>query len=120
MLTAMMRWRMLVGAVVIAGASLPQAPQEVHEVSGEYALHVRRRVAARREERAEFLQIGNAVEIQRRLLGAVAAVQVAADADMLRVARELADVVDVLADFLELQIEVCRLRAKMRPGERRT
>ena len=50
------------------------------------------------------------------MLVAVAAVEVGADADVLRIAGELADVVDVLADALDLQLEVGGLAPQVHPA----
>jgi len=72
--------------------------QEAEEVSAENPGDVVGAVAALREEVGEVCEVGDAVEIERRLLGAVAAVEIGADADVARVAGELADVVNVLAD----------------------
>jgi hypothetical protein len=72
--------------------------QEKEEVPAENPGEVVGAVAALREEVVELREVGDAVEVERRLLGAVAAVEIGADADVARVAGELADVVNVLAD----------------------
>ena len=53
-------------------------------------------VAASLQQRLEFHQVGDGVEVGRRLLAAEAAVEVGADADVPGVAGQLADVVDVI------------------------
>ena len=84
--------------------------QEAEEVPAENSGDVGGGIAALREEIVELREVGDAVEIERRLLGAVAAVEISADADVARVVGELADVVNVLADFSMRRPKSCGLK----------
>ena len=66
--------------------------------------NVRLTITARAEQVGQSLQVGDGVEIRGALLASEAAVEVGADAAMAGVAGELADVVDVLDHFLELEL----------------
>ena len=63
----------------------------------------------------EFLQVRDAIEPGGRLLGAEAAVQVAADGRVVRIAGELADVVDVVGHGFETD-DLARGLAPTQPG----
>jgi len=91
---------------------LPEKPQEVPL---EDPIDIFPGISACREERSDGDEISDAVEIHRRLLRPVTAVQIGADADMLRVAGDLADVIDVVADLLDLQSEIFRFGTLVRP-----
>ena len=59
------------------------------------------RIAAAGEDGVELLEVGDPIEADGDLLGAEAAVEVAADGGVPGVAGELADVVDVVGDGFE-------------------
>src|SRR5262245_45265963 len=69
-----------------------------------------RAVAAAGENLSEPLQIGNRIEIERRLFRAVTAIKIRADGAMPRGAGHLANVVDVIDDRLDLDSGVLRCR----------
>ena len=50
------------------------------------------------QQKRDLLQVGDSIELARRLLGAEAAVQIAADSGVAGVAGKLADVVNVVRD----------------------
>ena len=95
---------------------LPRATEEVHEVTPHDPFDVVLRITACPQQPRKRLQVGDRIHVHRRLLGAEATVEIGADADMLRVACQLADMVDVIADPLDFQLEVGRLAAQMRPA----
>jgi catabolite regulation protein CreA len=88
-----------------SGSCRQHAAKEVHEVAVIKAFDVGCGVAAGGEQAAEAAEVGDAVEVERRLFGAEAAVEIAADPDVARVACNLADVVDMVADLLDRQAE---------------
>ena len=59
------------------------------------------RVATALEHVDESLQVGNRVEVGRKLVGADTSVEVAADADVLSIACQLANVNDVVDEIVE-------------------
>ena len=72
-------------------------------------------IAATCQNRVEFLQVAYAIEPGGGLLGAIAAVQVAADGRVVGVAGELADVVDVVGYGIETD-DRARGLAPIQPG----
>ena len=63
--------------------------------------HVFIRIAALIQKRNELLKIGDCVEIFRALLRSEAAIEIASDRNMARIAGKLADVFDVANDVFE-------------------
>jgi len=63
----------------------------------------------------ENYEVGNAVEIERGLFGAEAPVQVGSNAHVAGISGNLADMVDVFADFLDAQIKVLGLGGAVAP-----
>src|SRR6266567_2606803 len=93
--------------------SFPGPPQEVNEVLLPDAVNVFRRVTSCRQRGVELREVGDGVEILRRLLRAETTVEVAADADVARITGELADVVHVGNDVIESY--AARLRRGLPP-----
>src|SRR5262245_47381303 len=75
--------------------------EETHPVAVHYGGHVRLVVAALAQQVGELLQVGNRVEIQRRLLLAETAVEVRAQRRVLGVAGQLTDAVNVIDDRVQ-------------------
>ena len=96
--------------------SLQMFAKEAEEVFAEDAFDVGGGVAAMGKKCVELCNVGDAVEVERRLLGAESAIEVGADADVACVADELADVVNVVADFLDAEAELLRRGAFVRPA----
>jgi len=80
----------------------PRPAKQIQEVAGKDAGDVFIGVASRGEKPIESLEIGDAVEVHRALFASEAAIKVAADPDMFCIPRELADVIDVINDVLDL------------------
>ncbi len=59
------------------------------------------RITARFENRRQLLQIGDSVDVVRRLFGAEFPVQMAAHGDVARVSRQLADIIDVVDNIFQ-------------------
>ena len=76
----------------------PGSAEEVEEVAVHDAFDVGVAVAAVAEQRGHLLEVGDGGEVSRGLFFAEAAVEVCADAAVVRVAGQLADVVDVVDD----------------------
>src|SRR5262245_58174196 len=74
--------------------SLQRVGEEPHPVLVHDPLYVRLAVPAAGENVGDFVQVGDRVEIVRRLLFAKSAVEVGPHAAMVRVPGQLADVVD--------------------------
>src|SRR5438132_3934520 len=91
-------------------AKEPQ-PVSVHDSSNRFPF-----VAATGKQFIKALQIGNSIEIARRLLAAKAAVQVAADGGMIGIARKLADMIDVLNYGRQLDAGLFRERFAALPA----
>jgi len=72
---------------------LPQPPQPVPV---ENRIHIRLSVTAGRQNAGQLLQVGDRIQIARRLLVSVSTVQVAAYGRMPRVPGDLADMIDVI------------------------
>jgi hypothetical protein len=88
--------------------SWQRGAEEAEEVFAEDAGDVVLAVAAGAEEGGDFLEVGDRLEVERGLLGAEGAVEVAAEADVAGVADELAVVIDVIDESGE--VELRRLR----------
>src|SRR5262245_57313242 len=90
--------------------------KKAQKVAGENAVDVLRTVTAVGQRLRQRDQIGDAVEVHGRLLRPVTSIQISADAYVSGVPGDLANVVNVLADFLHLQIEVLRPGTTMSPS----
>ena len=80
------------------GRSVPGFAEEIDEVAGHDALDIDGRVAATVEDVGQFLQVGDRLQIVGGLFLTEAAVEVGADAAMVRIPRKLADVVGVVGE----------------------
>ena len=87
---------------------LPGGLEEPRPVAVEDALDILGAVAAGLQDGLEFAEVGYGVEVGRRLFPAETSVEIAADGDMARVARELADVVHVTDDIFERYVSAGR------------
>lgn len=68
------------------------------------------------EQTVEFLQVSDALHVVGHLLSSVSAIQIRADADVARVARDLTNVINVVTDALDPEVEVAGLGAVMDPA----
>src|SRR5262245_10706499 len=88
--------------------------QRFGELANPIAVHDTRdvdfAVAAGGEQPGQALQIGDGIEVEGRLLGAITAIEVRADGAMPRRAGELANVVNVIDDRLDLATGFVRRR----------
>src|SRR5579864_1947858 len=76
--------------------------KETQPVGREDRVEILIGISARSQNGAEFLKIGDGIHTNWHLLGAEAAVEVAADGHMFAVSRKLADVVDVIGARVEV------------------
>lgn len=58
--------------------------------------HIRIAISALMQEGSQILEVGYGVEIFGTLLGSEASIKIASDGDVLGIARNLADVIDVV------------------------
>jgi hypothetical protein len=84
--------------------ALPRGLEESRPVSVKDIFDVRRTVATGLQNRFQLAEIGNGVEVVRRLFRAETSIEIAAYGDVTRVARELADVVHVVDDVFESDV----------------
>ena len=85
---------------------LPRPAEEFDEVLAHDPFDVRLAVASLLENLGDFVYVGDRIEIFRRLLFAEASIEVRADAAVLGIAGELANVVDVVDQFFERDIRL--------------
>src|SRR5262245_16775767 len=90
--------------------------QKAQKVAGEDTVDILRTVAAAGERLRQRGHIGDAVEVHGSLLGPVTPIEISADADVPGVPGNLANVVNVLADLLYLQVEILGLGTMMSPS----
>ena len=90
----------------------PHGFQQSHPVPGQDPFYIGLGVSASFKDGQQVLQIGDGVEIARRLFLPKPAIEIAADARVVGVASELADVIDVIDHGLE-----CGLRGLLVTGD---
>src|SRR4051812_16214041 len=81
----------------------PDPFEKADEVAGHDAFDVLGFVASFCEERRQPAQISNGIEVTRRLLAAECPIEIRADAGVLSVSGNLANVIDVIDDAFELE-----------------
>src|SRR5262249_18420485 len=87
-------------------AAVPGLAEEADPVAVQDAGHGLLTVAAAAQQLGQPLQVGNGVEVPRRLLAAKAAVEVGADGRVPAVGGDVADAVDVIDDVLQPDADV--------------
>src|SRR5436190_23047765 len=70
--------------------------EKAQKIPGEKSAHIFARIAALIEKAVKLLQVRNCFNPHRRLLGAKSTIQIAANANMVRISCDLTDVIDVV------------------------